>query len=86
MFLALFGMVLVRFAFWAIVVCGAVFLVFAAAIGVIIAGIVSLYDEDRGADWHDAACLLMRNAVRTAMFADNHRRWLLPNTQRSKRY
>ncbi len=72
--------------FWAVCVLVAVVLAFAACLGIIASGVVSMWDEDRGEDWHRAASLLMRQSIDTAMFADSHRRWLLPNTQRSKRY
>lgn len=67
-------------------VCIALVLALAAGLGVTASGIVSAHDEQRGQQWHDAASLLMRHAIQTATSADDHRRWLLPNTQRSKRY
>lgn len=82
MILALLVMVIVRFMFWASVVIIALVLAFAACLGVIASGIVSYWNEEHAADLHEASSLLMHSALHTAMFADAHRRWLLPNPPR----
>lgn len=86
MFVALLLMVLARFVFWAVMVCAAIVLALAAGLGVAASSIARTWNPQRSQDLHDASALLMHHAIRTAEFADNHRRWLLPNTQASKRY
>lgn len=86
MFMAILLMVMIRFMFWAVVVAAAIVLATAACLGVIAGGIIGRFNEERGHVWHEASVGLINGAIRSAMFADNHRRWLLPNTERSKRY
>lgn len=73
MWFLLFTMVLFRFTFC--LCCVMVALLLAAV------GLVPLLFGRR-----DVAREFWQAAIRTAMFADNHRRWLLPNTQQSRRY
>ncbi len=86
MFVALLLMVMVRFAFWAIAVSCAVVFAFAAILAAIARGICEPFSPQRADDFHDVATILIHHAFDVSKFADNHRRWLLPNTQRSRRY
>lgn len=86
MFAALLLMVLLRFCFWACCVIVALVLALAAVIGWAASGLARSWNPERADILHEASRRLIVDATRTAMFADNHRRWLLPNTQRSKRY
>ena len=73
MFVALLAFWMLRFLFTVAMVAVAIVLAVAACLGVIVAGIVGQFNEERGAVWHQSAVLLINSAIGVAKVAEGRR-------------
>lgn len=73
MFLALLAFWMLRFLFTVATAAAAIVLAMAACLGVIAAGIVGHFNEERGAVWHQASVLLIDSAIEVGKVAEGRR-------------
>jgi len=79
MFIFIFFIFFLRFAFWLCVAMLAVALGLLAGLIALGGSLVSLKSPERGEQWQQAAHTVWGAVMSAANVADNHRRWVLPN-------
>ena len=73
MLLALLAFWMLRFLFTIVTAAIAIVLALVACLGVIAAGVIGHFNEERGAVWHQAAVLLIDSAIGVAKLAEGRR-------------